>query len=227
MPKLSQPSCTKPIKAKSTTKTIGLSDVMHVEKAVSMGLTSNSIQLKDLPDFVKEFGQWNNIFIPTLLHALFRSCQPFAHFASMSCKFYNTIKTIVTEVYPDSSYQVKSNENPIQLMVCFLEVPSLSIYTHSCWFQAIKCLTACWSAIGTEAIKNIQEVVASFSTVQEAHNWLLWAKQRTGPLFFEQPTPAHCVVTPGAPGFIVSNVIYHLFLASDTILLIVRCLRED
>ncbi|TFK16515.1 hypothetical protein FA15DRAFT_662093 [Coprinopsis marcescibilis] len=149
--KPAQLTCVKQIKAKATIQSTGSATV---EKAPLTGLTSNSVRLKDLPDFVKQFSQWNHAF------------------------------NIVSEVYPSSGYVVKSSEDPIQLM-------------------AIKHLTACWNAIGDKAIENIQDIVTSFSTIQEAHNWLLWAKRQTGPLFFEYPTPAHCVVPPGAPGFIL------------------------
>lgn len=156
-------------------------------KRVVGRLIANKVHSSDLPDFIQANSQWRTTFLPTLRKAFYFSTDPFEAFQSKSLEFRNLVQEIVNLVYPSSGYQIVSEDDPIVLM-------------------AYNRINGCRGEIAQEALSRIEEHLTAtnaFKTTQDAADWINWGcRLRTGPLFWETPTPIACKARPGAPSFV-------------------------
>jgi len=90
---------------------------------------------------------------------------------------------VINRVYPGVTYTVKVRNDPFQL----LSYNRLNTQRHH---------------IAQEAVDLIQGHVASLDDLVAAQNWISWAFKKTGPIFFEHPSPANCPTDPNHPYFV-------------------------
>lgn len=149
-------------------------------------LTAASVRIGDLPTFTQVGNKWKNVFLPTIYHLLYLSDEPFKGFAIATPKLAHVVQEAVNIVYDEASYSVAEHAHvgdPILLVV----------YNR---------INERRGHIAQHALDLISKHVKSCTNLTEAHQWLSWAHRLTGPLFFEDPTPAYCTVERGEPGFI-------------------------
>ncbi|TEB26246.1 hypothetical protein FA13DRAFT_1737657 [Coprinellus micaceus] len=150
-------------------------------------LTANDVRKSDLPDFTQASNKWAEIYLPTVYYMFYHASDHFATWSSSSKTLNEVVQTAVDLVYPEEGYQVGV----------------LMTYNR---------LGERWSGLASEAIIILQEHLEKINDsvrinkgMSEAHDWLEWARRSTGPLYFENPTPAHCIAEVGEPGFITPS----------------------
>ncbi|KAJ2911977.1 hypothetical protein MD484_g8441, partial [Candolleomyces efflorescens] len=159
------------------------------------GLTAGNVTVDDLPDFATRDGRWKNKFLPALYETLYMSPRPFAGFVLASSEFIELLQKLVSQVYPEVTYTVHHREEPIHLV-------------------AYNRINERRGAIAASAVQEVKDHVKSFGVgefaLEQAEDWLVWARRAMGPLYWADPTPAWCIA--GAqedPDFVVQ--IYHLY----------------
>ncbi|TFK24546.1 hypothetical protein FA15DRAFT_655858 [Coprinopsis marcescibilis] len=136
-----------------------------------------------LPQFVLNNNRWTTNFLPTIFHTLFTSPEPFKGFVSKTPKLQEKVQRAVNRVYPEVTFTVQLEDDAILQMAC-------------------NRLNEKKSAIAMEAVKLIKNHLATFRSLSEAANWLVWAQSFYGPLYWQNPTPAHMPQDPQYSRFV-------------------------
>jgi hypothetical protein len=79
-------------------------------------LTTNAVQVTDLPEFTQVNSKWRKVFIPMLYNMLFQLEVPFKDFILGTTKFIIIVQKVVDLVYPEVDYTIRRNE-PIHLLM--------------------------------------------------------------------------------------------------------------
>ena len=159
-----------------------------------------------LAQFIKD-RCWAKVFIPSLMHALYVSQEPFKDFAADSPVFITTVQTIFDKVFSDANV-ILSIRDSINTTIWRPLLIQTDVGIDSYWpglqphqksmIQARKCHCRFhkkyFKSLGFNGEPaNIQEYV-----------W--WALQPGGPAYYAKPTLKDCKVALNHPDFVVSDL---------------------
>jgi len=87
----------------------------------------------------------------------------------------------------------------------YVSIVLISVAQMTTFGQTYNCINEKWSSIGSMALKIIKSHIKTLGDDQSGHEWLHWAVQVDGPLFFKVLTPYSCPSNCKDPGYVVSQ----------------------
>ncbi|TFK17981.1 hypothetical protein FA15DRAFT_710310 [Coprinopsis marcescibilis] len=140
-------------------------------------------QASDLPAFTAERNKWRKGFVPTIYHFLYTSPEPFLNFVAKSTKFVQIVQGAVDIVYPNVTYSVRAQSEPIHQL-------------------AYARINERHGLIAKSGLTTVSNYIKKLPNKQEATEWLKWAHRINGPLYFSVPTPMTCTSRRGNANYV-------------------------
>ncbi|KAF8167104.1 hypothetical protein B0H34DRAFT_791875 [Crassisporium funariophilum] len=128
---------------------------------------------------------WVKIFLPSLMHALYVSPEPFKNFRPKADEFHDTIQTVFDLSFPNVEYEVKEDDTLKS--------------------EAYNRLKSKRSKIASEIAQAVDVLFAdkkTFANAIQIKEYARWALRPDGPGFYETPTPMKCRVPRNNPDYI-------------------------